>query len=78
MISHLDSTVLIAALVDAVKIGFNPSVFAVTTCRLPNSAFDEVSLPVRKTPVQPSIALNAGNSDPVAANANPSVEVIPA
>ena len=35
----------------------NPSALAVTTCRLPNKALDDVSLPVKKTPVHPSIAL---------------------
>ena len=33
------------------------SAFAVTTCKLPNSALADVSLPVRNTPSHPSIAL---------------------
>ena len=52
----------VAAFVDAVRIGFNPRALAVTTCRVPNSALDEVSLPVKKTPVQPSIALKKGKA----------------
>ena len=68
----------VAAFEEAVSMGFSPTSFAVTTCNVPNNAFDEVSLPVRKTPVQPSMALNAGNSPPVAAKASPNVEVMPA
>ncbi len=68
----------VAALVEAVRIGFKSSALAVTTCNVPNSAFDEVSLPVRNTPVHPSMALKNGNNVPVAANARPSVEVMPA
>ena len=37
----------------------------------------EVSLPVRNTPSQPSVALKNGKAVPVAASARPSVEVIP-
>jgi hypothetical protein len=32
--------------------GSKPSSLAVTTCRLPNSAFADVSLPVKNTPSQ--------------------------
>ena len=35
----------------AISTGLSPSRFAVTTCRLPNRALAEVSLPVRKTPI---------------------------
>ena len=59
----------------AIIAGFRCRLFAVTTCRLPNSAFADVSLPVRNTPSQPSSALKNGNSAPVAANARPSVTV---
>ena len=68
----------VAAFDEAVRIGLSPISFAVTTCSVPNNAFEDVSLPVRNTPVQPSIALNAGNSGPVAANASPNVDVMPA
>ncbi len=68
----------VAAFVDAVRIGFNPRVLAVTTCKVPNKALDGVSLPVKKTPVHPIIALKNGNSVPVAAKARPNVDVIPA
>ncbi|MEZ5286404.1 MAG: hypothetical protein R2712_16660 [Vicinamibacterales bacterium] len=50
---------------------------AVTTCRLPNSALAEVSLPVRKTPSHPTTALKNGNAPPLVASARPRVEVIP-
>ena len=50
----------VAALVEAVSTGFNPSALAVTTCRVPNNALEDVSLPVRNTPVHPSIALKNG------------------
>ena len=48
---------------DAISTGFMCSVSAVTTCRLPNSALADVSLPVRNTPSHPSSALKNGNSD---------------
>ncbi len=57
--------------------GSKPELLAVTTCRLPNSAFADVSLPVRNTPSQPTSALKNGNSAPVAANARPSVTMAP-
>ena len=46
-----------AELAAAIRTGFMPSLLAVTTCMVPNKALAEVSLPVRKTPSQPSIAL---------------------
>ena len=46
-----------AEFTEAVRMGFNPSALAVITWRLPKSAFDEVSLPVRNTPSHPRIAL---------------------
>ena len=51
-----------AEFTDAVSTGLRPSAFAVTTCRLPNSAFADVSLPVRNTPSQPRTALKNGNA----------------
>jgi hypothetical protein len=44
---------------------------AVIFCRLPNSALDEVSLPVRATPSHPSRGEKKANSLPVLANARP-------
>ena len=46
-----------AELVDAIRTGLNPRRCAVTVCKPPKSAFEDVSLPVRKTPSQPSMAL---------------------
>ena len=66
-----------AEFTDAVSIGLRPSALAVTTCRLPNSALADVSLPVRNTPSQPTTALKNGNAAPVAASASPSVDVMP-
>ena len=66
-----------AEFTEAVRMGFRPSALAVITWRLPKSAFDEVSLPVRNTPSQPRIALKNGKATPVVARARPSVEVIP-
>src|SRR6185295_3957878 len=57
----------------AMMAGSKPRLLAVTTCRLPNSALADVSLPVRNTPSQPTRALKNGNNAPVAANARPSV-----
>src|SRR5690606_42162417 len=57
--------------------GSNESWFDVTTWRFPKSALAEVSLPLRNTPSQPSIALKYGKRAPVAANASPSVTVAP-
>src|SRR5262245_30430918 len=66
-----------AELDDAISTGLIPSFAAVTVCSGPKSALAEVSLPVKNTPSQPSIALKKGNIDPVAANASPSVPVAP-
>ena len=51
--------------------GFKPSWFAVTTCRVPNRALAEVSLPVRKTPSHPKRVLKKGNAAPVFAATRP-------
>ena len=66
-----------AEFTEAVNTGLRFRAVAVTTCRLPNSAFADVSLPVRKTPSHPSVALKNGNAPPLVASASPSVEVIP-
>src|SRR5579864_6880114 len=59
----------------AIRTGFRPRRDAVTTWRLPNRALAEVSEPVRKTPIQPRMALKKGNTTPVAAKARPRVAV---
>ena len=56
-----------AELVAAMRAGFRPRRPAVTTCRLPKSALEEVSDPVRKTPIQPRRALKKGKAAPLAA-----------
>ena len=61
----------------AISTGLKPSRVAVTTCRLPNSAFADVSDPVRNTPIQPNSALKKGNDAPVAAKPRPSVALAP-
>ena len=66
-----------AEFTDAVSTGLRPSAVAVTTCRFPNSAFADVSLPVRKTPSQPTTALKNGNKTPDPASARPIVDVMP-
>ena len=48
-----------------------------TFCRLPNSTFDEVSLPVSATPSQPISGEKNGNSKPVDAIASPIVVSVP-
>src|SRR5258706_4852679 len=50
----------------AMSTGDNPSVLAVTTCRLPNNALAEESLPGRNTPGQPSQPLTHRNIPPLA------------
>jgi len=54
-----------------------PSEVAVIFCRLPNSTFDDVSLPVSATPSQPSIAAKKGYITPLCANANPRIASSP-
>ena len=57
--------------------GFRCRLLAVTTCKFPKRAFPEVSLPVRKTPTQPSKELKNGKEAPLAAKANPRDAVAP-
>src|SRR6266702_1965344 len=52
--------------------GSRLSCCAVIRCRLPNNAFDEVSLPVSATPSHPRNVPKKGNSHPVRVNARPS------
>ena len=47
---------------------------AVMACKFENSAFADVSDPVRNTPIQPKNGEKNGNSPPVPANANANVE----
>src|SRR5207237_9709770 len=61
-----------AELAAHIRTGSRLSCCAVIRCKLPNSAFDEVSLPVRATPSQPRYVPKKGNSQPVRVNANPS------
>src|SRR5664280_895995 len=44
--------------------------WAVLACRLQKSAFDEVSDPVRKTPIHPRNGAKNGNATPVVASNN--------
>src|SRR5262249_60978877 len=57
----------------AIRVGFKFRLVAVTTCKLPNSAFADVSLPVRNTPSQPSRELKNGKRAPGAEKARPRV-----
>src|SRR6266513_1960539 len=61
-----------AELAAHIRTGSSPSCCDVIRCRLPNSAFDEVSLPVSATPNHPRNVPKKGNSHPVRVNANPS------
>src|SRR5438445_13847078 len=49
----------------------------VMRCRLPNRAFEDVSLPVRATPSHPRNVPKNGNSHPVRVNAKPSTASSP-
>src|SRR5439155_12949909 len=66
-----------ALLAAHIRIGSSRSCWAVIRCRLPNSAFDEVSLPVSATPSQPRYVPKNGNSQPVRVNASPSTASSP-
>src|SRR6185369_5954524 len=57
-------------LVAHIRIGFSPATLAVVACSGPKSVFDEVSLPVRKTPSMPRNAEKKGKSQPVRASAS--------
>ena len=61
----------------AARIGFIPICWAETTCRFPNSTFDEVSEPVSATPSQPRSGEKNGKRKPVEAKASPMVESEP-
>ena len=51
-----------------------PTCCAVMACKFENSAFADVSDPVRNTPIQPKNGEKNGNRPPVPANANANVE----
>src|SRR6266513_2566605 len=66
-----------ALLVAHIRIGLRFSCCAVIRCKLPNNAFEEVSLPVSATPSHPKKVPKNGNSHPVRVNANPSTASMP-
>jgi hypothetical protein len=57
----------------AISTGDRPSLRAATTCRLPNRALPEVSLPDRNTATQPRKADSSGKTAPTEATPRPSV-----
>src|SRR5665647_156642 len=59
------------------RCGSTPICSAVVFCNEVNSALDEVSEPVRKTPTQPRKGEKKGNRAPVAVKARPRVELMP-
>ena len=61
-----------------VRCGSIPSCSAAVFCKLPNRALDEVSEPVRHTPIQPRIGAKNGKKCPVLVNARPRVALMPA
>jgi hypothetical protein len=65
-------------LVATMRTGLRPSCSAVMRCRLPKSAFDAVSDPVRKTPSQPRYAAKNGYITPAPVNARPRTASVPA
>jgi len=52
------------------RIGLKFNCSAVMRCNPPNSAFDDVSLPVNATPSQPMYVPKKGKNHPVRVNAN--------
>ena len=57
----------------AIRIGLRFSCRAATTCRLPNRALPEVSLPDRNTATHPRKADSIGKAGPTEATARPRV-----
>src|SRR5262249_18800219 len=66
-----------ALLADVIRMGSRCNCSAVMRCRLPNSAFDEVSLPVRATPNHPRKVPKNGKNHPVWVNASPNTASVP-
>ena len=64
-------------LVAAMRMGSRPATFAVVAWSGPKSVFDEVSLPVRKTPSMPMKAEKNGKRTPVSARARAIEDVMP-
>ncbi len=60
-----------------IRTGSICSCCAVIRWRLPNRAFDDVSLPVKATPSQPRNVPKKGNHHPVRVNASPSTASSP-
>ena len=59
------------------KMGLSPSCLAATTCKLPNNALPDVSLPDRNTATQPKNGERMTNAPPSAATPAPSVYAMP-
>src|SRR5215831_5257250 len=66
-----------ALLAEVIRTGSKPSCVAVIFCKLPNSAFDEVSLPVKATPSHPRKVPKNGKNHPVWVNASPKTASVP-
>src|SRR5215472_9955679 len=66
-----------ALLAEVIKIGLSPNCSAVMRCKLPNSAFDDVSLPVSATPSHPRKVPKNGKNHPVWVNASPKTASVP-
>ena len=60
-----------------ISTGSIPNCCDVIRCRLPNNAFDDVSLPVSATPSHPRNVPKNGYAHPVRVNANPSTASSP-
>ncbi len=63
--------------VAVMRISFSLSCCAVIRCRLPNSAFEAVSEPVRNTPSQPRYAAKKGYITPADVKARPRTASVP-
>src|SRR5262252_3711929 len=66
-----------ALLAAVMSIGSRCSCSAVMRCKLPNRAFDDVSLPVRATPNHPRKVPKNGKNHPVWVNASPRTASVP-
>src|SRR5215471_1532968 len=66
-----------ALLAEVIRMGSSPNCWAVIFCRLPNNAFDEVSLPVRATPSHPRKVPKNGKNHPVWVKASPKTASVP-
>ncbi len=64
-------------LADAIRIGLMPSLSAVTFWRLPKSALEPASVPVRATPSQPSRVPKKGKAGPVRVRLRPRTVSMP-